>query len=169
MSDHEEEYEVQKILNKRTVNGQVQYYLKWKHYSALHNSWEREGHLNCPDLVSKFEKSRIDFILGKGFHFFERLKYIAFFHFSFHENSLYCDIFLLGATRKANGEITYLMKLKNVDTLEEQESTKVKEILPDLLINFLQSRLRWTSLLPSSNEIMETEEPAGAPLRIICM
>lgn len=82
---------------------------------------------------------------------------------------MYCDIFLLGATRKANGEITYLMKLKNVDTLEEQESTKVKGILPDLLINFLQSRLRWPSLLPSSNEIMETEEPAGAPLRIICM
>jgi hypothetical protein len=34
----------------------VEYLLKWKGYDHKENTWEPKEHLNCTDLVDKFEK-----------------------------------------------------------------------------------------------------------------
>jgi hypothetical protein len=39
-SDHEGEYEVEKILGRRHINRFVEYFVAWKGYSAKANSWE---------------------------------------------------------------------------------------------------------------------------------
>ena len=50
----ENEYEVKKILKKRTVNGVLHYYVSWKDFGK---SWEPFYHLeNCKELINDFEK-----------------------------------------------------------------------------------------------------------------
>ena len=53
--NHVKKYEVEKLLEKRTVGGKNQYFLKCKGYSAKDNSWQPEENTHCPDLLQEFE------------------------------------------------------------------------------------------------------------------
>ncbi|RHZ90137.1 hypothetical protein Glove_7g49 [Diversispora epigaea] len=54
----EEEYEVEKIIEKKEENGIVYYLLKWKGYDDIHNTWEPSHHLDCPELVKQFNREQ---------------------------------------------------------------------------------------------------------------
>lgn len=58
----EEEYEVEKVVDKRIHKGKVEYLLKWKGYSSDDNTWEPEDSLECPELLEEYERNRA---LGK--------------------------------------------------------------------------------------------------------
>lgn len=52
----EEEYEVEKVVDKKSIGGKVHYLLKWKNYPDSENTWEAEEGLQCPELIEEFEK-----------------------------------------------------------------------------------------------------------------
>jgi len=53
----EEEYEVETILEKRVRKGKTEYLVKWKGWEdPSDNTWEPEAHLDCPDIISAFNK-----------------------------------------------------------------------------------------------------------------
>merc|ERR1712218_487924 len=54
----EEEYSVEKILDKRfDPNGKVEYLIKWKGYDDSDNTWEPIENIFCDDLLEDFEKN----------------------------------------------------------------------------------------------------------------
>ena len=53
----EEEFEVEKILNKRVVQGKEKFLVRWKGYMAEGDTWEsRENLGNAKELVEEFER-----------------------------------------------------------------------------------------------------------------
>jgi len=53
----EEEFKVEKILNKRTVRGKKKFLVRWKGYTAEEDTWEnRENLENTKGLVEEFER-----------------------------------------------------------------------------------------------------------------
>ena len=53
----EEEFEVEKIINKRTIRGKEKFLVRWKGYTAEEDTWEsRENLENAKELVEEFEK-----------------------------------------------------------------------------------------------------------------
>jgi len=53
----EEEFEIEKILNKRTVKEKEKFLVKWKGYTVEEDTWEnRENLENVKELVEEFER-----------------------------------------------------------------------------------------------------------------
>jgi len=55
LNSENEEYVVEKILDKRVKYRKIQYLLKWKGYSDAENTWEWEQNMDCADLIAEFE------------------------------------------------------------------------------------------------------------------
>ena len=53
----DEEYEVERILDKKTISETVHYLVKWKEYNTSESTWEPTMNLrNCARMLQQFEK-----------------------------------------------------------------------------------------------------------------
>ena len=56
-----EEWEVEKILNKKKIRGVVKYLIWWKGFTAEGDTWERRENLeNAEELIEEFERGGIE-------------------------------------------------------------------------------------------------------------
>ena len=54
-----EEWEVEKILNKKKMRGVEKYLVRWKGFTAEHDTWERKEDLgNIKEVLEEFEERR---------------------------------------------------------------------------------------------------------------
>ncbi|CAL8123709.1 unnamed protein product [Orchesella dallaii] len=59
----EDEYVVEKILDRRESNGQVFYLIKWQGFSDQDNTWEPYDNVSdCPELIKDFEDRLVEHI-----------------------------------------------------------------------------------------------------------
>ncbi|KAG5673130.1 hypothetical protein PVAND_003203 [Polypedilum vanderplanki] len=145
----QEEYFVEKILQKRVIDGSVEYYLKWEGYSNADNTWEKEENLNCPEKVAEFEerirqkepaskkRKRDDSLTAaspntskkktKGTDGFDR--------------GLDPEK-IIGATEREK-KLMFLMKWKNTDEADLVYAEEANVICPQIVIKFYEERLSW--------------------------
>ena len=62
----EQDYEIEKILEKRVHKGKLQYFVKWKNFDET--TWEPLSHLkDVRDMIDEFEKKQVCDWLNKSF------------------------------------------------------------------------------------------------------
>lgn len=156
-AEGEEEFSVEKVLDRRVRNGKVEYFLKWKGYSNDDNTWEPEENLDCPDLISEFEDNRKkreaakkddkkrkststpsdDKKPAKKKQTDEEKKPQGF------DRGLEPER-IIGAT-DSSGELMFLMKWKGTDEADLVPAKKANITCPQIVIQFYEERLTWHS------------------------
>ena len=147
MSDAEDEYEVEFIVDKRMLKGKVEYQVKWKGWDHDDNTWEPVGNLDCQELIEEFErtykadagkkngeKRKADDKPGKAAKKADtRVKGFS--------RSLTAEK-IIGATNDP-GELYFLIKWKGSDEADLVPAKEANIKIPQIVIKFYEERLNW--------------------------
>lgn len=162
----EEEFSVEKVLDRRMRGGKVEYLLKWKGYSDEDNTWEPEENLDCPDLISHFEEQRKKKESAKKEEGTKKRKSTT--GSSNHEREAEKKAppakvkktapeednkprgfdrnlepeKVIGAT-DSSGELMFLMKWKNNDEADLVPARQANIKCPQVILKFYEERLTW--------------------------
>jgi len=167
-TEGEEEYSVEKVIDKRIKNGKVEYFLKWKGYPDSDNTWEPQENLDCPDLIQIFEDARKAKEESKKKQSKEekdsksakrkssgtptltqpKKKAVEDKKPEGFERGLDPER-IIGAT-DSSGELMFLMKWKGTDDADLVPARLANDKCPQIVIKFYEERLTWHS--PSHDE-----------------
>eukprot|EP00088_Acartia_fossae_P033353 TRINITY_DN34145_c0_g1_i2.p1 TRINITY_DN34145_c0_g1~~TRINITY_DN34145_c0_g1_i2.p1 ORF type:complete len:160 (+),score=50.37 TRINITY_DN34145_c0_g1_i2:59-538(+) len=145
-----EEFIVDKILDKRSRNGKIEYFLSWKGFGPEENTWEPKENLDCPDLIKSFEEKlkqkkdskgkrtggrSDDSPAAKKKHPDEDAKPRGF------DRGLQPER-IIGAT-DSSGELMFLIKWKGSDEADLVPARQANIKCPQVVIQFYEERLSW--------------------------
>ncbi|XP_059500072.1 chromobox protein homolog 5-like [Stegostoma tigrinum] len=176
-SDEEEEYVVERVLDRRVVRGRVEFLLKWKGFSEADNTWEPEKNLDCPELISEFLKTynkekekengagsrdkveagkrRSSIVNGSEDTKAKRKKEDDDNLRGF-ERGLEPEK-IIGATDSC-GELMFLMKWKDSDEADLVLAREANVKCPQIVIAFYEERLTWHAYPAEDEERREEAE-----------
>ncbi|CAG0918693.1 unnamed protein product [Notodromas monacha] len=162
----EEDYVVERILNRRMKNGKVEYLLKWKGYGDDDNTWEPETNLDCPELIHIYERRRAQALEKQRRQPPEVLKKRKEAARRRRLNNIALDRpkkdveedsrprgfdrglspeRIVGAT-DVLGELMFLMKWKEFDEMDLVPAKMCNARAPQIVINFYEERQQWQTL-----------------------
>jgi len=151
MDEEEEEYSVEKVIDKRTNKGKVEYLLKWKGYGDEDNTWEPQENLDCKDLIEEYEKKRGEARAKKKEA--DKRKSSAASGSDSKKRKGDDDRprgfdrgldpeRIIGAT-DSSGELMFLIKWKGSDEADLVPSREANVKCPQTVIKFYEERLTW--------------------------
>uniref|UniRef100_A0A1A9W472 Chromo domain-containing protein n=1 Tax=Glossina brevipalpis TaxID=37001 RepID=A0A1A9W472_9MUSC len=146
------EYSVERIEDKRIINGKTEYFLKWKGYPRSANTWEPVENLDCRDLIAAFEESLKSKKEAKkrpstASNNESKTKRKADEDERDNKKTMSFDRGLepskiLGAT-DCSGELMFLMKWKGSDETDLVPAKQANIKCPQVVIQFYEERLTW--------------------------
>ncbi|XP_054718915.1 chromobox protein homolog 1-like [Uloborus diversus] len=146
--EEEEEYIVEKILNKRIRAGRTEYFLKWKGYPESDNTWEPEENLDCPDMIEEFEVQHRKKEAEKKHKLGDDSSPVPVKKVKAEEErprgfdrNLDPES-IIGAT-DTTGELMFLIKWKNCDEADLVPAKVANKRCPQVVIKFYEERLTW--------------------------
>lgn len=150
--EEEEEYTVEKILEKRMKGGKVEYLIKWEGYPDSENTWEPQDNLDCPDIINGFEaktKAKKEEKKRKKESDTPTAKKKTKVAEDDEDKPRGFDRGLqperiIGAT-DTSGELMFLMKWKDSDEADLVPSRQANVKCPQIVIQFYEERLTWHS------------------------
>ncbi len=132
----EDEYVVEKIVDKRIANGTVKYLVKWTGWPDSDNTWEARDNLeNCKDLVEKFELRRKAEKRAKEGKAAEDKRVRGF------DRGLEPER-IIGAT-DSSGQLLFLIKWAGSDEADLVPAKEANVKCPQTVIKFYEDRLTW--------------------------
>ena len=153
----EEEYTVEKIVDKRILKGgKIEYYLKWKGYGEEDNTWEPRENLDCEDLIAEFERKLKDKSVKKKEEKSgndSKRKSTSTTADSIKKKKSEDDRpkgfdrglepeRIIGAT-DSSGELMFLIKWKGSDEADLVPARDANTKCPQTVIRFYEERLSW--------------------------
>ena len=112
---------IDKIVDKRvSIDGKIEYLLKWKGFSDYNNTWELVEHISNSDLIKEFEKQfvkKIDESVDKRVSNDEKIEYLK--------------IDKIVDKRVSNGQIEYLLKWKGYS--DKDNTWRSKKYIEDVI------------------------------------
>ncbi|XP_069770237.1 chromobox protein homolog 3-like isoform X1 [Narcine bancroftii] len=158
-----EEYIVERVLDRRVVQGRVEYLLKWKGFTDADNTWEPEDNLDCPELIQEFlDSQRATKERSDGF----KRKSLSENECEENKPKKKKDPSdnqprgfargleperIIGAT-DSSGELMFLMKWKDSDDADLVPSKEANVKCPQIVIGFYEERLTWHSYSTDDEE-----------------
>merc|ERR1712141_374421 len=163
--EEEEEYSVEKVLDKRVgKNGKTEYLLKWKGYGDEDNTWEPREKLDCMDLIETFEKKRKEKTEGKKKDADKRKSGAVDSPAAAGGKKKKADDDkprgfdrsldperIIGAT-DSSGELMFLIKWKGSDEADLVPAREANTKCPQTVIKFYEERLTWHTSSQDDND-----------------
>nr|CAB3228082.1 chromobox protein homolog 1-like [Phallusia mammillata] len=155
-----DEYEVERVVDKKIVKGKIQYLIKWKGFSDSDNTWEPDDNLDCPDLIADFEnKASKDKKPKDGAKVDDKKRKLTEKTESAKKSRISEELRPRGFARGLNpekiigatdsgGQLTFLMKWEGSDEADLVASEEANIKCPQVVIKFYEERLTWHQSSP---------------------
>ena len=153
----EDEYEVEKILEKRVEkNGYTEYLVKWRNYDHVENTWEPLDNLGEAEKAIKlFEKEqemknqaafKVQNQNNKRKMMSQAVKEpqpkTARFESKGFARGLAAEK-IIGIRREAEGQVFFLIKWRGTDETDFVNAKEAKAKIPLVVIDFYEEKLAW--------------------------
>uniref|UniRef100_A0A5S6QC01 Chromo domain-containing protein n=1 Tax=Trichuris muris TaxID=70415 RepID=A0A5S6QC01_TRIMR len=156
------EYVVERIVDKRLVDGKTQYLLKWQGYTDEDNTWEPEENLDCKDLITDFETkyaARADeSVVGSSCPPILRPEgpiaagsnTVNLPNLTGFERGMTAES--VEGVIKVEGELKYFVKFRESEFEEMIPSSVVRQYCPNLLLEYFERSSKWATLVSEGQE-----------------